>query len=109
MTYFLYRLHPVTLPTSPILLAFLAIVLIVVPFLMAYRQYAGNWRMGSFLLRRSAKAKFDKLKTYESIYFWENAPKELGGDRADFKISAPMMVVPQFRGLFSIMEAFFEK
>lgn len=120
MTYFLYRLHPVTLPTSPLLVAFLAIVLVVfplvgqlkptlVPFLLAYRQYAGNWRMGSVLLRRSAKAKFDKLKTYESIYFWEHAPPEMGGERADFKFMAPFMVVPQFRGQFSIMEAFFQK
>lgn len=120
MTYFLYRLHPIALPTSTPLLVFLTIVLLVlpivgqlrptlVPFLLAYRQYAGNWRMGTFLLRKSAKAKFDKLKTYESIYYWESAPKEMGGERADFKVMAPAMVVPQFRGQFSIMEAFFEK
>merc|ERR1712203_823781 len=101
MTYFLYRLHPIMLPTSPPLLVFLTFVLVVlpvvgqlkptlVPFLLAYRQYAGNWRMGTFLLRKSARPKFEKLKTYEHIFFWENstAPPEMGGERAEYKIAA---------------------
>eukprot|EP00929_Paragymnodinium_shiwhaense_P039526 TRINITY_DN20743_c0_g1_i2.p1 TRINITY_DN20743_c0_g1~~TRINITY_DN20743_c0_g1_i2.p1 ORF type:complete len:567 (-),score=54.49 TRINITY_DN20743_c0_g1_i2:571-2271(-) len=121
MTYFLYGLHPLAFPTSsPFLVAFLVVVLLVfpvvgqlkptlVPFLLAYRQYAGNWRMGMMLLRRKSKAKFERLKTYESIYFWEHAPKEMGGERAQFITFAPFLVVPQFRGVFSIMEAFFEQ
>lgn len=120
MTYFLYRLHPFAVPTSPLLLVFLIFVLFVlpvvgqlrptlVPFLLAYRQYAGNWRMGTVMLRKGARAKFDKLKTYESIYHWEHAPEGMGGERTSYMTGAPFMVVPQFRGQFSILEAFFKK
>mmetsp|Transcript_129800 Transcript_129800/g.403711 ORF Transcript_129800/g.403711 Transcript_129800/m.403711 type:complete len:588 (+) Transcript_129800:70-1833(+) len=120
MTYFLYRLHPIALPTSPLLLAFLAVVLVVlpivgqlkptlVPFLLAYRQYSGNWRMGSFLLRKSARPKFGRLRTYENIRYWEDAPAAMGGERANYKIAAPFMVVPQFRGSISAVEALHER
>jgi len=120
MTYFLYRLHPMALPSSPPLLVLLAFVLLglpvvgqlrpsLVPFLLAYRQYAGNWRIGTVLLRKSAKHKFDKLKTYESIYWWKAAPPELGGEHAYYKFMSPLISVPLFRGMIPIVEAFLEK
>merc|ERR1712226_1722665 len=61
MAYALFKRSRLALPTSPALIAFLIVVLLVlpivgqlepklVPFLMAYRQYAGNWRMGKILI-----------------------------------------------------------
>jgi len=98
------------IPTSPLLLLFLLTVLIVipvigqvepklVPFMMAYRQYAGNWRTGWWIVSKEAKAKIEKIKTYNSIY------RDQG---FEYGLAASFMVVPQFRGIFSVMEKFFE-
>lgn len=111
MTYFLYARNGFNLPTSPLLLAFLVIVLLVipvvgqiwprlVPFLMAYRQYAGNWRAGFFMVRKSAQPKFDRIKAWNPIFY--------PAGRIEFKLGAPVMAVPQYRGMFSVFEKFFD-
>jgi hypothetical protein len=98
------------IPYSPTLRVFLVIVLIVipvigqinpklVPFMMAFRQYAGNWRTGWWIVSKEAKTKIEKLVTYNSIY------RDQG---FEYGLAASFMVVPQFRGIFSVMEKFFE-
>merc|ERR1711972_1229437 len=75
MTYFLYGCNTFAMPTSPLLVTFLVLVLVVlpiigqleptlVPFLMAYRQYAGNWRAGWWMIRKSAVPKLARIKTW---------------------------------------------
>lgn len=99
------------LPTSPLLVAFLVVVLVVVPiigqiepklvpFMMAYRQYAGNWRTGWWIIRKDKKEKIEKIKTWNPIY---------RDQRFEYGLAASFMVVPQFRGIFSVMEKFFEE
>lgn len=123
MTYFLYSVHTFTFPTSPVLIGFLVVVLVVfpivgqfepnlVPFLMGYRQYAGNWRLGWWIIKKTAKEskdeKINKIKTYNPIFGWEAAPEAFGGFRSDYLMAASFMVVPQFRGMFSVLEKFFK-
>jgi len=117
MTYFLYHSNEFSLPTSPVLIIFLLVVLLVIPvigqlepclvaFLMAYRQYAGNWRLGTWVIRKTARPKLEKIKTYNSIFWWEQAPPEMGGDHAEYQLLSSFAVVPQFRGMFSVWEKF---
>lgn len=65
------------LPTSPGLLGLLAVVSVIipaigqavpslVPFLIAYRPYMGNWRMSWIVIHNSALPKHRKLKTWAS-------------------------------------------
>jgi len=117
MSYFLYAKHYFHFPTSPGLLAFLSVVLIIfpvvgqlngklVPFLMGYRQYAGNWRMSWIFLKRDAKHKLKKIKTWSNPVLADLIPPEQGGPDALLDMVGQFVTVPQFRGLFSILEAY---
>ena len=79
---------------AALLAAFLALVLLAlpcygqlrpkrVPFLAAYRPYAGNWRMVWHVVRSSARHKLDRLPTLEGMSTEENA-KALWPDNPHF-------------------------
>ena len=81
--YFLFCQHEFALPGSPALLAFLLLVLIIipiigqlnpslVPFLLAYRPYMGNWRFGWYVVHKKGLAKHQKLKTTEDPFVAAN-------------------------------------
>mmetsp|Transcript_160231 Transcript_160231/g.509996 ORF Transcript_160231/g.509996 Transcript_160231/m.509996 type:complete len:573 (+) Transcript_160231:56-1774(+) len=116
---FLYGHHNFSIPSSPGLIVFLLVALFIipiighiwpqlVPFLMAYRQYAGNWRMGVWIVRKSAVQKLLRIKTYNGLLWFDEAPPELGGARADYSLLATFMEVPQIRGVPSMLEKFLE-
>jgi hypothetical protein len=120
MTYFMYYKNAFTLPTSPGLIGFLAVVCFIipvvgqlnprmVPFLMAYRQYSGNWRFGFWVVKKSARHKLDKIPVWNPMCWWEAAPSFVGGERAEYNLLASFMVVPQFRGVFHILEKYMEE
>eukprot|EP00440_Ansanella_granifera_P004625 gb/GFBE01005014.1/.p1 GENE.gb/GFBE01005014.1/~~gb/GFBE01005014.1/.p1 ORF type:complete len:575 (+),score=122.97 gb/GFBE01005014.1/:1-1725(+) len=114
MTYYLYGCNSFSLPTSPLLVAFLVLVLVIipvvgqiyprlVPFLMAYRQYAGNWRQGSVFVRKSARAKLEKLRSYNPL-----VKDDAAAEIEEWKVGAVFIVVPMYRGHTSMLEKFHE-
>eukprot|EP00949_MAST-11_sp_MAST-11-sp1_P003960 g3960.t1 len=77
-----------------------------VPFLAAYRPYAGNWRFSWHIVDAKAKHKLRKLRTLESIFVSENAGFLMGSDSwylEDFA-SGSMITFPHFRPLVPIVE-----
>ena len=76
----------------PALVAFLVVALVLVPavgqlcpkkvpFLFAFRPYAGNWRMAWVVVKSgAAAAKLNKLKTFDSVFMSENAKLLMGSE-----------------------------
>ncbi|CAE8637382.1 unnamed protein product [Polarella glacialis] len=119
------------LPSSPCLLAFLAVVSVlvplvgqvyptVVPFLTAYRPYMGNWRFCWFICKRSALGKHNKLVTYADP-FWKHqlgwfysllgkwgAQGEHMAPAGDHMLLSYLLHVPNFRAVVPMFERFLE-
>merc|ERR1740130_953905 len=83
MTIYLYHANTFHMPTSPALLGFLSIVSCIVPicgqiyptlvpFLIAYRPYMGNWRFSWYVCAKSAESKHARLKTWQSPWAGED-------------------------------------
>ena len=51
-----------------------------VPFLVAFRPYAGNWRFSWHIVANSARHKMRKLKTLEPVFIEEGAKFLWGGN-----------------------------
>jgi len=51
-----------------------------VPFLVAFRPYAGNWRFSWHIVAKSAQHKMRKLKTLEPVFIEEGAKFLWGGN-----------------------------
>jgi len=49
-----------------------------VPFLIAYRPYAGNWRWSYHIVSKKAENKMNKLKTPESVFLSKNMEELIG-------------------------------
>lgn len=102
------------------LMAFLAFVLLLVPiygqlypkevpFLVAFRPYAGNWRFSWHIVANSAREKLRKLKVLEGVFVEENAALLWGGNPhfiAQFEdyFSGNMVFFPHFRPLVPMVE-----
>ena len=85
-----------------------------VPFLFAFRPYAGNWRFSWHIVTRAAQPKLRRLKTIESVFFEENDPS--GAKNADFNaqfieygVCAGCMNFPHLRPLVPIVEKLSEE
>ena len=107
------------------LMAFLAFVLLAVPiygqlypkqvpFLAAFRPYAGNWRFTWHIVSKQAKEKLRKLKVLEGIFISENANLLWGGNPhfcAQFEdyFSGNMVFFPHFRPLIPMVECLEKK
>lgn len=119
------------LPTSPGLIAFLCIVSFllplvgqlcptIVPFLVAYRPYMGNWRFSWYVCHKSALPKHKKLKTVEDpftetngmwFYSWLGKLGEQSYNTMKewpWMLSASILQVPGYRPFISIMEKLLE-
>mmetsp|Transcript_94073 Transcript_94073/g.196283 ORF Transcript_94073/g.196283 Transcript_94073/m.196283 type:complete len:578 (+) Transcript_94073:46-1779(+) len=117
---FFYGYNSFSLPTSPGLIAFIIVTGFVlpiigqiypplVPFLMSYRQYAGNWRLGVWAISKDAAEKLKKTKSYNSIVWQTEAPESWGGARAEWLYLATFLEIPLFRGVVSMMESFLKE
>lgn len=85
MSFFLFQERgPAGFPSSPGLMGFLSCVSVLipaigqalptlVPFLIAYRPYMGNWRMGWVVLHKDAVKKHAKIKAWASPLETEQA------------------------------------
>jgi len=132
VAYYMFCLNEFSLPTSPLLQAFLFIVLVVipiigqlyptlVPFLLAYRPYAGNWRFQWYVLHKDALPKHQKLKTWEDPFVASNARwmySWFGSwgqksmqliSRFDYFFTASVLYVPAYRPLISVLERLCEE
>jgi len=128
MTYYLFGGEaPLEWPkrVSPILRSFLLTAILIVPtigqlcpsrvpFLMAYRPYAGNWRAMWFVMSKAAVSKLRRLKTFASPLPGENAMALVGSEpryeeHFDYIANASGMCFPGYRPLPSIVEALMEK
>jgi hypothetical protein len=105
----------------PSLLGFLAFVLLAVPvygqiypkevpFLVAFRPYAGNWRFTWHIVANKAKDKLRKLKTLEGPCIGENAKMLWGGNphfcnQFEDYFSGNMVFFPHFRPLIPMVES----
>merc|ERR1740130_1996078 len=105
---------------DPRLVAFLALVLVlvplvgqlypkVVPFLTAFRPYAGNWRFTWHIVDNKAKHKLRKLKVLEGIFIGENAQGLWCGnphfcDQFEDYFAGNMVFFPHFRPLIPMIE-----
>jgi len=111
----LWASHNFSIPSSPGLIVFLLVALFIipiighiwpqlVPFLMAYRQYAGNWRMGVWIVRKSAVQKLLRIKTYNGLLWFDEAPLELGGSipARTIKIDDVMLVAAAVKVLVAV-------
>ena len=102
------------------LAVFLAVVLLAVPFygqlypkevpfLTAFRPYAGNWRFTWHIVANSAKEKLRNLKALEGVFIAENA-RTLWGDSPDLcdqiedSVTGNMVFFPHFRPLVPMIE-----
>jgi hypothetical protein len=102
------------------LAAFLALVLLsipvfgqlhpkLVPFLVAFRPYAGNWRFTWHIVDKKAEHKLRKLKTLEGAMISENSKMLWGGnphfcDQFEDYLSGNMVFFPHFRPLIPMVE-----
>ena len=109
-----------TLKLDPILAAFLAFVLMAVPlygnicpkrvpFLTAYRPYAGNWRFTWHIISNKAKDKLRKLKSLEGVFISENAQMLWKQnphfcDQFEDYFTGNLIAFPHFRPLIPIIE-----
>lgn len=99
---------------DPLLAAFLATALVIVPaygqlypkrvpFLFAFRPYAGNWRVGWVIIKKgNATQKITKLKTFDSVFGAENAQLIMGTEpetvkQLDYFTTANMLLYPHIR------------
>mmetsp|Transcript_2118 Transcript_2118/g.3052 ORF Transcript_2118/g.3052 Transcript_2118/m.3052 type:complete len:485 (+) Transcript_2118:395-1849(+) len=79
-----------------------------VPFLIAMRPYAGNWRFTWHIVSKKAQEKFRKLTTLDSIFFEENAKLLWGGNPhfirqfEEFLLATCLM--PHYRPMIPIVE-----
>eukprot|EP01065_Artemidia_motanka_P018710 TRINITY_DN22048_c0_g1_i1.p1 TRINITY_DN22048_c0_g1~~TRINITY_DN22048_c0_g1_i1.p1 ORF type:complete len:567 (+),score=152.40 TRINITY_DN22048_c0_g1_i1:65-1765(+) len=125
---YLFGMNEFAVPAhlSPVLASFLCLVLIAIPvwgqfvcaeripFLLAYRPYAGNWRFGFHIVKKTAAEKMRRLKTFESPFIVESA-RNLPGDsrlfaeQFDYFFGANLMIYPSYRLLVPAMEALLEK
>lgn len=130
LSYFLFCQHELTLPSSPALQGFLLLVLIVIPvvgqlnpslmpFLLAYRPYMGNWRFGWYVVHNKGLSKHQKLKSTEDPFCGKNAvwmyswfayfglPVQQSIRTFhywDYMVAGMMMTVPAYRPFISIIE-----
>jgi hypothetical protein len=111
--------------TPPVFLAWLLFVLLAVPlygqlfpkevpFLVAFRPYAGNWRFTWHIVSKSGKEKLRKLKTLEGVFVGENAKVLWGGNPhfcAQFEdyFSGNMIFFPHFRPLIPMVEKLMQR
>jgi len=119
--------HTFAFPTSPMLIAFLFVVSFavplfgnicpnLVPFLLAYRPYMGNWRFAFYVCHKKAADKHKRLKTWENPWTEENGKwfygllGSLGKQGHDameqwpYIIGSSLMYVPGYRSFISVME-----
>jgi hypothetical protein len=105
---------------DPRLKAFLALVLLAVPifgqlcpkhvpFLTAYRPYAGNWRFTWHIVSAKAKHKLNRLKTLEGPFLGDNARTVFGDnphfcDQIEDYLTGNMVFFPHFRPIVPIIE-----
>lgn len=105
---------------QPLLSAFLAVVLLAipifgqllpkrVPFLAAYRPYAGNWRKSWHVVDAKALHKLRKLKTLEGPLIGENAQLLWGSnpplcEQLEEYFVGNMIFFPHFRPIIPIVE-----
>jgi len=80
-----------------------------VPFLTAFRPYAGNWRFTWHIVDNRAKEKLRKLKCLEGIFVTENARLLWGGnphfcDQFEDYFTGNMVFFPHFRPLIPMVE-----
>lgn len=80
-----------------------------VPFLVAFRPYAGNWRFTWHIVSNKAKNKLNNLKTLEGIFVNDNA-KMLWGSNPHFceqfedYFTSNMVFFPHFRPIIPMVE-----
>lgn len=134
LSYFLFCHNEFAFPSSTALQAFLLLVLIaipvlgqlypcLVPFLLAYRPYMGNWRFGWFVVHKSALSKHQKLKTTEDPFAGKNGvwmyewfeffrlPSKQSirtMQHWDYLVAGLMMTIPAYRPFVSVMEKLIE-
>jgi len=80
-----------------------------VPFLVAFRPYAGNWRFSWHIVSNAAKDKVRKLKTLEGPFIAENAELLWAGNphfctQFEDYLSGNMVFFPHFRPLIPMVE-----
>eukprot|EP00438_Fugacium_kawagutii_P009224 Skav224569 [mRNA] locus=scaffold4295:222747:224780:- [translate_table: standard] len=135
LSYFMFVEHEFTFPSSPALQAFLLVVLVIipiigqlypclVPFLLAYRPYMGNWRFGWYVCHKKAIPKHDKLRTTENAFVghngvwlyewfeWIGLPCEQSTRTMhhwDYWVAGMMMIIPAYRPFVSVMEKLCEE
>merc|ERR1719238_1068254 len=118
-------------PTSTPLVCFLCLVSFIVPllgnifpnvipFLVAYRPYMGNWRFNFYVCHKSGLEKHKNLKTWENPWTEENGKwfyGKLGSigkqgydamEQWPYIIGSSLMYVPGYRSFISIMEKLVE-
>jgi len=118
-------------PTSTALVCFLTVVSCIVPllgnifpnvipFLVAYRPYMGNWRFNFYVCHKSGLEKHKNLKTWENPWTEENGKwfygmlgsiGKQGYDAMEqwpYIFGASLMYVPGYRAFPSIMEKLVE-
>lgn len=79
-----------------------------VPFLMAYRPYAGNWRFMWVVIAKSAVPRLKRLRTFDSPLPSERCMILMGKepryeDQLDYIMNASMVIFPNYRKLPSIV------
>ena len=135
LSYFLFIQHEFAFPSSPALQAFLVLVLVVipivgqlnpclVPFLLAYRPYMGNWRFSWYIVHKKGLSKHEKLKCTEDPFVWKNGvwlyewfaffglPTQQSIKMMkywDYMVAGMMVVVPAYRPLISMIEKLCEE
>ena len=115
--------HQFSIPTDvhPLLAIFLVVVLLLVPiygqlvptgvpFLFAYRPYAGNWFFGWHVVSKAGQNKLNRLKT-ASVLMNEKVDSSLPAEVNEFVrqtiqwgVAADLMYFPHFRPLLPILE-----
>merc|ERR1712226_969995 len=119
--------HTFAFPQTATLVTFLALVSgfvplfgnyapNIIPFLISYRPYMGNWRFSFYVCKKSALDKHKKLKTYEDPWTEENGKwfygllgkcGKQGYDTMNewpYILAASLMYVPGYRSYISVME-----
>jgi len=119
--------HTFAFPHSHGLIAFLSVVSFavpllgniapnIVPFLVSYRPYMGNWRFAFYVCHKKAADKHKKLKSWENPWTEENGKwfyGLLGGigkqgfeamEQWNYILGASLMYVPGYRAFVPIME-----
>eukprot|EP00931_Biecheleriopsis_adriatica_P091359 TRINITY_DN65246_c0_g1_i1.p1 TRINITY_DN65246_c0_g1~~TRINITY_DN65246_c0_g1_i1.p1 ORF type:complete len:572 (-),score=72.42 TRINITY_DN65246_c0_g1_i1:115-1800(-) len=106
---------------SPALVVFLLTALVAVPvygqlypekvpFLMAYRPYAGNWRFMWCVVAKSAVPRLKRLRTFGSPLVGERAMALLGKEpryqeHIEYVMNGTMMIFPSYRPLPAVVDA----